>query len=332
MRSTRIYKPVAVIVVAVIFIGLLGIGGSLRRVKFGTVEAVTRFGGLTGRILYPGLSWITPFIEGTETVKTVVQSYEASDQPELSHADFRDYPVTAQTIDGQQITIKYTVLFRISAENVIGVLSGIGQMEEVVANVVTAHSRNLTRLYAQGYTAEGLYSGEGIFAYEDQVREALRIELEEAGATLDDFLVRKIDFDEDYITAIEQQQIAQEQIETERYKAEAAEHEADRQAELARGDADATIERARGEAEAMLTLAEAEGQSIQLRGAALQEFPEVLQLNFIEQMEGVTWGFLPSDSITPFLPIGPGGVIEPSPVVPPAPVIEPTETITPTTP
>ena len=60
-------------------------------------------------------------------------------------------------------------------------------------------------------------------------------------------VLRKIDFDTDYVTAIELQQIAQIGIETAEFEAQAAVFEADRIGELARGEADATIERAKGE-------------------------------------------------------------------------------------
>jgi len=303
--GTRQWKIPATIVVAVAvsIFGVIAVGLAYTPVKHGTVALVTRFGGLTGTVFEPGLHWRTPFIDQVVVIPTVVQSYETSDDPGASNADYRDYPVTAQTVDGQQITIKYTVLFRLPSRKTADIVQNVGRLPEVVENVVKAHSRNLARLWAQSHTAEDLYSGEGIFTYQDAVRDTLEQEFERYGVFLDDFLVRKIDFDPDYIAAIEQQQIAQEAIETAKYQSEAAEYEKERQIRLAEADAERIKLLAGADAERQRLLADSEAYSIQARGEALQEFPEVVQWEFVRNLQNIQWGILPSEGLTPLIPI-----------------------------
>jgi regulator of protease activity HflC (stomatin/prohibitin superfamily) len=308
---------VIVVAIAVVFIcGMIAMGLAYTPVKYGTVALIARFGKLTEQILEPGLHWRIPVVDQVVVIPTVVISYETSDNPESSGADYRDYPVTAQTIDGQQINIKYTVLFRIPASQTVNIVQNVGRPQEVVENVVKAHSRNLSRLWAQSHTAEDLYSGEGIFAYEDAVRDALQQEFDRYGVALDDFLVRKIDFGEEYINAIEQQQIAQEAIETARYQSEAAEYEKERQIRLAEAEAERTkllagaeAERtkllAAADAERQRLLADAEAYGIEARGKALQQFPELTQWEFIRNLQNVEWGILPDTGITPLIPVPP---------------------------
>lgn len=296
--------PVTTIVVAaVLMLGLMTGTLAYTPVEVGTVALVKRFGGLTGQVFEPGLHWRTPFIDQIVTIPTIVQSYETSDNPGVSGSDYTDLPVNAQTIDGQQISIKYTVLFRIQSENAVNIVQNVGRPREVVENVVKAHSRNLTRLSAQSHTAEDLYSGEGIFAYENDVRDALIEEFAKYGVFLDDFLVRKIDFDAEYINAIEQQQIAQEAIETARYQADAAEYEKQSQIRLAEAGAEGIKLQAAAEAERMRLLADAEAYSIEARGTALKEHPELVQWEFVRNLEGIQWGILPGDGITPLMPL-----------------------------
>jgi len=296
--------PLILISLGILLFGLAILGGSAYTpIKYGTVGLVTRFGGLTGTIFEPGLHWKLPLAEGIVSIPTVVLSYETSDNPELSNADYRDYPVNAQTVDGQQITIKYTVLFFIPGENAAQVVQNIGRPDEVVENVVKAHSRNLTRLRAQNYSAEELYSGEGIFNYEQVVRDGLAEEFGDYGITLDKFLVRKVEFDADYITAIEEQQIAQESIETAQYKSEAAEYEKERQIRLAEADAERTKLMAQADAERERLLADAEAYSIEQRGAALEGYPQLIQWQFVRSLENVQWGVLPGEGIQPLMPI-----------------------------
>ena len=305
VRSGQVSRwMVIAVVLAIVFLcGLLTAGQAYTPVSYGTVALVTRFGGLTGQVFEPGLHWRTPFIDQVVTIPTIVQSYETSDNPESSGADYTDYPVTAQTIDGQQINIKYTVLFRVPPGEAVKIVQNIGRLQEVVENVVKAHSRNLARLWAQSHTAEDLYSGEGIFDYENAVRNALEQEFKKYGVLLDDFLVRKVDFGEEYINAIEQQQIAQEAIETARYQSEAAEYEKERQIRLAEAEAERTKLLAGADAERQRLLADAEAYSIQARGQVLKKFPEVVQWEFVRNLQQVEWGILPSQGITPFLPL-----------------------------
>ncbi len=303
--GTRQWKIPATIVaaVAVFIFGVIVVGLAYTPVEHGTVALVTRFGGLTGAVFGPGLHWRIPFIDQIVIIPTVVQSYETSDDPGASNADYRDYPVTAQTVDGQQITIKYTVLFRLPSRKTADIVQRVGRLPEVVENVVKAHSRNLARLWAQSHTAEDLYSGEGIFTYQDAVRDTLEQEFEKYGVLLDDFLVRKIDFDPDYIAAIEQQQIAQEAIETAKYQSDAAEYEKERQIRLAEAEAERIKLLAGADAERQRLLADSEAYSIQARGEALQEFPEVVQWEFVRNLQNIQWGILPSEGLTPLIPI-----------------------------
>ena len=303
--GTRQWKiPATIVVVAAVFIfGVIVVGLAYTPVKHGTVALVTRFGGLTGAVFGPGLHWRIPFIDQIVIIPTVVQSYETSDDPGASNADYRDYPVTAQTVDGQQISIKYTVLFRLPSRKTADIVQNVGRLPEVVENVVKAHSRNLSRLWAQSHTAEDLYSGEGIFAYQDAVQDTLEQEFEKYGVLLDDFLVRKIDFDPDYIAAIEQQQIAQEAIETAKYQSDAAEYEKERQIRLAEAEAERIKLLAGADAERQRLLADSEAYSIQARGKALQEFPEVVQWEFVRNLQNIQWGILPSEGLTPLIPI-----------------------------
>lgn len=323
IRPTTV--PLILLVLLLLFLILITIGMAYTPVEVGTVALIKRFGGLTGAVLEPGLHWRIPFVDQVVVIPTVVLSYETSDNPQTSGANYPDYPVNAQTIDGQQVVIKYTVLFRLPPQQAVRIVQNVGRPSDVVENVVKAHSRNLARLWAQNYTAEDLYSGEGIFDYEMKVQEKLAKELEKYGVVLESFLVRKVEFDEDYIRAIEQQQIAQEAIETASYEAEAAKYKKEEQIRLAEADAErirlqaaadaeriklqaaAEAERIRlqaaAEAERQRLLADAEAYSIRTRGEALSKFPQLVQWEFVRNLQNVRWGILPGENLTPLIPL-----------------------------
>lgn len=57
--------------------------------------------------------------------------------------------------------------------------------------------------------------------------------------------------------------------------------------EQSKAEADKTIEAARGQAESNLTIARAEAESIRLKGQALRENPDILQMTAIEKWNGI---------------------------------------------
>ena len=99
------------IVLVIIFLLVIAVGcASFKSVGRGRAQVVTNKGAVTNRILEPGWHFIVPIVEGVVQYDTTVTSYETSDNPDSSEADFTDYPVSAQTSDGQQIIIKYTIV------------------------------------------------------------------------------------------------------------------------------------------------------------------------------------------------------------------------------
>ena len=267
------------------------IGLSLAPVKFGTVKAVTFAGGLSGAVYQQGLNFKAPW-QGTRTFNVQRQTYETSQNPGTSLANFTDYAIEAKTSDGQSIEVSYTVIFRVASGDVTKVLEDYGSMEAVVENIVKAKSRSEARKSAQNYEAGSLYSGIGIRLYEAEVSEILVESYLPEGVTLVEFLIRDISFEPAYVDAITAKQIAAENIVTQRNNALAATHQAQGKVNLATGDA-----------EAIRVLAGAQADAIALQGAALATYPAMTQWEFVQNLEDVTWGFLPADGITPLIPL-----------------------------
>jgi regulator of protease activity HflC (stomatin/prohibitin superfamily) len=225
--------------------------------------------------------------------------------------------VKAQTKDGQQIDISYTVLFSMPEGNdVTRVLETIGDMDLVVENVVKANSRSLTRLFAQSFDADDLYSGDSIFAFSAKVEnggnvtiagdtariKGLKEELEEVGVKFDQFLLRKIDFDTDYVQAIENKRIAFENITTQENNALAAEFEKQRTIREKEAEAQGVVLNAQAEAEQTRLAADAEAYAIEQKGGALRRNPEVLQWEMVGNLSGAKW-IMPFDSVEQFIPV-----------------------------
>jgi len=280
------------------------------QIDYGTVGMVTRFGRITGRIMTPGLNWKLPLVDRVVIYHTQEIVYVTADpgDEEPSAGKYVDYPTDTTTADGQQIQVKYSVRFRIDPARITQIANEIGDEVQLVEKVVKFHTRILARNIPKEYEALDLYTG-NIQRVQEEFETQLRPLLEKKGIILEAFGLRKIDFQENYVEAIEQKQIEAENVITEKNRAEQAKWKAQSMIEEAKGQAAATIENARGEAERIRLLAAAEAESIKLKGEVLKQYPEVIQLEFVESLSdpnsNVTWGIMPPNSFLPFLNVNP---------------------------
>jgi regulator of protease activity HflC (stomatin/prohibitin superfamily) len=293
------------------FVLLIVFMSSYTQIQFGTVGMVTRFGRITGRIMQPGLNWKAPFVDRVVVYRTQEMVYVTEEMQggvDQSSGTYQDYPTDTTTADGQQISVKYSVRFRIDPAKIEQIANEIGNEEQVVDKVVKFHTRILARNIPKEYAALDLYTG-NIQQVQVQFEEQLRPLLAEKGVILEAFGLRKIDFQEDYVQAIEQKQIEAENVTTERNRAEQAKWRAQSAIEEAKGEAQATIENARGDAEKVKLIAAAEAESIRLKGESLRQYPDVIQLEFVVSLSdpdgNVTWGILPQEGVLPFLNVNP---------------------------
>lgn len=123
-------------------------------------------------------------------------------------------------------------------------------------------------------------------AIREKVRAAIDDQLKAYGIDVKDLLIKNLDFSNAFVNAIEKKQVA-----TEDAKA-AAERVA-----IAKADADSAVATARGKADSAVVAARGEAKAISIKGAALRQNPNSLQLAWIEKINpGVQTIYLPSGS------------------------------------
>ena len=267
--------------------------GFTARVDAGEACAVTRFGDIT-RVAGPGLQIKLPFVEQYHCYRTAATFFEVLDEQDRSEADFTSGPLDGVTRDGQPVTLTFNLRYLIPRERVTEIYSQIGRTDtDVNERVVKFHSRSIVRQFIQQYSSAELYSGD-LAAVSQRMQDELSPLFAESYVTLQYFEIKRPRFDPAYEQAISQKQIARERIETAANEAEAAEQDAVRAANIAQGESDAQRIRAEGEAEA-----------IRLRGQAVRDNPEIIQLNYIDALRTINWAILDSGDVNQFLAITP---------------------------
>ncbi len=232
------FKRILLIIVLVIFgIPLLRGLNPFFIVEYGTLGVVSRFGRMN-HLASSGLNLKVPFVDKIQFYTTQKIIYETSEQPEQSpyfnqnknnynfsstaqksYSDSADYPVDTSTKDGQQVSIRYTLRYRLDPEKILWIAENIGTQDQLAQRIVQAESRSVTRNIAREFPAPELYTG-NVFNYQKRVAEMLTESFSKNGIALDEFLVRQIKFADQYVAAVEQKQIEQEKIKTEEFKAQ----------------------------------------------------------------------------------------------------------------
>jgi regulator of protease activity HflC (stomatin/prohibitin superfamily) len=229
------------IIAGVIIVGIIILAGSsVRSVNAGSVQVVTSFGKVTGKVLTPGMNFIIPFVESTLTYNTRIVIYEATspEKQSASNADYKDYPVDTATKDGQTVHIYYTVRFSIDPNKVTWIPNHIGNESELVEKIVKTDSRIWARIIPREYEAEQLYTG-NVQQVQIQIGEKLEPLFAKNGINLDEVGIREIVFTDEYVKAIETKQIEAVKIQTEKNKAEQAKFQKEQQITQAEAQAKA---------------------------------------------------------------------------------------------
>lgn len=208
----------------VVILGLFVLGiftDTLYTIKYGTIGVVTRFGQIVGNPVEPGLHIKVPFVDSVIVYRTQKIIYETLANPNegASNADYQDYPVDTTTKDGQQVSVRFSVRFSVNPERVKSVAESLGTEQELVEKIIKTDARIWARNIPRDFAAIDLYSG-NIEEASIKIAEALKPRFEENGLILDEFGIRSINFQQDYVDAVEQKQVEKERVITEQYIAQ----------------------------------------------------------------------------------------------------------------
>jgi regulator of protease activity HflC (stomatin/prohibitin superfamily) len=250
---------------------------ALVTVQAGTVGVVKRLGAVRQE-LKPGLHVIVPFIDKVVIFPTLKKTYEASDNPQSSMADYPDIIVSALTSDGQQIKVGLTARFMIESGKAAWILQNLGSEREYVEKVVKTEIRGSGRRVPTKFAAYDLYTKK---SYEAQqaLFDEISPKFQANGLILDEIVIRNITFTPEYAKTLEEKQIALENITTEKNK----------------------LEQEKIRKEQKIVEAEGDAKSIEIRQAALTKNPTIIQWEFVQKLApNVQWGIMP-DKVIPVI-------------------------------
>ena len=232
--------------------------------------------GVLSKSLPTGLHLKIPFWQTVTIMDVRLQAYTmsiASGEGELYGNDAID----ALTKDGQQIKIDVTVQYLLPQNNAAAIYSEVGP--NYIEKIVRPPVRSVIRSVVTGFNSKELFQIETRKEAEKLMVDRLREKFEGKKIVLDDVLLRNIQFSDVYLSAIEEKQIAEQQIQKAEFEKKTASIIKDKK----------------------IIEAEAEAEAIKLKGESLNKNPSVIQFEMVQKLSpNVKWGVLP-DGVLPML-------------------------------
>jgi len=260
--------------------------------EVGVTETAVVYNTLSGSLdapQGPGVHIILPWYQITR-YQTNQQEYTMSGAANEGARSGNDQ-VSARSVDGQEVFMDVTILFRVPPENVNRIhqdWNGSSYQEVFIRPTV----RSVVRDVVSSYQAEEIY-GLKRDDLQAQIEAELAAKMEDRGFELSNVLLRNISFSAEFTQAIEDKQIEEQKLQQAQTAAQRREAEA-------KGNANAAIETARGDAEARLVQARAEAEGLRLISDQLAANPNLLQYIYIQSLApDIKLALIPSN--TPFL-------------------------------
>lgn len=177
--------------------------GSFAFVEAGQVGVVTRFGAVN-RVVYPGIVFKLPLIEDVIPMNTQTQK----DQVDAS----------AASKDLQTVNTKIAVNYHLLGSQAVAVYQNIGidYQDKVVSPLI----QEVFKATTSKYTAEELITNREVVR--QQAEDALTRRLKPYNVIVDNFNIVNFEFSPDFSNAIEQKQVAQQNLEKAKIEATTA--------------------------------------------------------------------------------------------------------------
>lgn len=228
-------------------------------VPAGHTGVIVTLGKVSEKTLSEGFHFKVPFIQDVINVSNQIQVYEI-EAPAVS----RDLQTVSSTI---------AVNYRIQSAKSANIYQNIGSDYQAV--VLTPAVQESVKSITARYTAEELITERT--AVGEQIKDQLSSKVEEYGVQVEKFNIVNFDFSSEFNAAIEQKQVAEQNLLKTRTEQEQAKV-------IANTEAEKKVIAAKAEAEAILAKAQAQADANQLLNDSLTGL--VLQNKMLEKWDG----------------------------------------------
>jgi prohibitin 2 len=218
-----------------------------------------RFTGTQPYQLGEGLHFVWPWVQlpTLYDIKTRAYTMRAAGGTEPGQeGEAANDALTALTADGLAVSLELSVLFHVDPNNVWHLHREIGP--GYVEKIVRPQSRAYVRMIVARYPVVEVYGG-GRTRIADEINTRLRELFAKSYLVLDEVLLRDVRFSKEFHDAIEQKQVAQQEVQRMHY----------------------VLDQADKERRQKIIEAEGEAESIRMKAAALSQNPQLVGYEYV---------------------------------------------------
>ena len=237
MAKTKAGKTFAAVALAVL--GVILAASCLTFVPVGSTGVVKTFGAPSGKIFANGVHFKAPFLQSVEMVNNQIQKLEVD--------------ANAVSKDMQEVSSTIAVNYRVGPGDSVGIVRDIGAqlyVDKILSPAVQESVKSVTAKY----TAEGLITERAKVGAE--IATGLEDKVTAYGIVVQEFNIVNFEFSEAFNRAIEEKQVAQQDLIRVRTEQEQLVVKAEAAAKAAEAEAQAILVKAQAQAEANRKLAE----------------------------------------------------------------------------
>ena len=265
-------KKLIIVLVVLFLLVVMGLN-SIATVPVGSTGILLTMGKVEDSALSEGLHLKIPFVQKIISIDNRVKKLELSTQ--------------AFSKDIQTVSATLAVNYRLQAEKTFSIYKTTGLSFE--DNVIVPATHEVLKSVCAQYTAEELISKRAEAS--DKMRDELDAKLRDIGISITDFNVIDFDFSDEFISAVESKQVAEQLKKKAATENETAIAQAEREKQVA-------ITQSQAEAESVRIAAQAEADAVKLAADAeayrLQKVNEQLSAMTIQNTLAERWdGKLP---------------------------------------
>ena len=255
-----------------------------------TERAVLLRNGAFVRVVQPGLSFKTPWIESVYKIDMQTKNFEYN-------------KVNSYSSDQQPADLKISVTLHVTPGKEEEMYSRFGGDEAAaVSRLITPHMNQEVKVVFGQYTAQRAITDRGKLNID--AANALRAAIAyDPIFTIEGVQIEDIAFSPDYIRSVEQRMMAEVQVQQKTQELAQERIKADIALAQATGRANSVIAEAKANADAIRLKGEAEASAIAARSKALADNPAIIALTTAERWNGALPKTMLPGSSVPFITV-----------------------------
>jgi len=234
--------------------------------EVGVVSSLLLPGGYRTQQLDSGVHLIFPLVEQVNRFPAYLQNYTVASVAD--GAPSGSGPIAARTQDGQVVYVEVSMIYSIDRNQVVKIY--LDWQDRYVSDLISPLVRGIVRDKVSQFSVDEVNSDRRQ-ELEDEIARALSTDMGAYGFQMKRFLLRNIAFSPEYAAAVEEKQVAFQNVTRDQYRAQQVQ-----------------------------ILSSAQAAALERLGAALAKNPDVATLNYIEKLApSITTLLVPSNA--PFI-------------------------------